>query len=191
MQPFLSYPNGLTPALKFPSPRIFVNDYRPCKRCSNLFRVYHGNQRLCGECRRRGTPGPRGRQTFGLRSCDLCGRRFTAHAAHQRFCSPRCQRWGTAARDKALYATPTHRAGRRWWEPRVAAGVVRCARAAACVYAELVDGELVGGLIHQGEPWHLGHPDGESAGGPEHRRCNVGAPQRQRARKRGQVGRIW
>jgi hypothetical protein len=29
----------------------------------------------------------------------------------------------------------------------------------------------------------LGHRDSESVGGPEHRRCNVGAPQRRRGRR--------
>jgi hypothetical protein len=45
----------------------------------------------------------------------------------------------------------------------------------------------VGGLIEPGERWHLGHPDGESVGGPEHVRCNTGAPSRLRAR----VQRQW
>ena len=30
------------------------------------------------------------------------------------------------------------------------------------------------------EPWHLGHPDGETPGGPEHARCNLTAPARLR-----------
>ena len=67
------------------------------------------------------------------------------------------------------------------WAPAVASGMVRCARGAACRRAELVDGVLVGGFIEPGERWHLGHPDGESVGGPEHVRCNTGAPQRLRA----------
>ena len=70
--------------------------------------------------------------------------------------------------------------GRRWW----LRGWVRCARGGACGRAELVDGELVGGLIRPDEAWHLGHPDGESVGGPEHRRCNAGAPSRLGARRR-------
>jgi hypothetical protein len=52
--------------------------------------------------------------------------------------------------------------------------VVRCARGAACRFAE---GGL-GGLIRPGQAWDLGHADGESVGGPEHRECNRGAPQR-------------
>jgi hypothetical protein len=48
----------------------------------------------------------------------------------------------------------------------------------------LVEGELVGGLILPGELWHMGHPDGESVGGPEHVRCNAGAPSRLRGKMR-------
>jgi hypothetical protein len=36
----------------------------------------------------------------------------------------------------------------------------------------------------RGEKWHLGHPDGESVGGPEHVACNTGAPSRLRAKRR-------
>ena len=64
----------------------------------------------------------------------------------------------------------------------VASGLVRCARGPGCRRVELVDGELVGGVIREGEPWHLGHADGESVGGPEHAACNTGAPSRLRAR---------
>jgi hypothetical protein len=42
------------------------------------------------------------------------------------------------------------------------------ARGRACVYS--VDG--VAGLILQAQAWDLGHPDDESVGRPEHRRCN-------------------
>lgn len=68
--------------------------------------------------------------------------------------------------------------------PLVASGLVRCARGAACRRREFVDGELVGGLILAGEQWHLGHPDGESVGGPEHVACNTGAPSRLRGSAR-------
>jgi hypothetical protein len=73
--------------------------------------------------------------------------------------------------------------------PLVAQGWVRCARGAGCRRAEIVDGTIVGGLIEPGEKWHLGHPDGESVGGPEHEACNTGAPSRLRAqwRRRGAV----
>lgn len=49
---------------------------------------------------------------------------------------------------------------------------MRCARGGACLNAELVDGLELGGLIHPGEAWDLGHADGESVGGPEHLKCD-------------------
>ena len=108
-----------------------------------------------------------------------------------------CERVGNAAKARALYATPLHRRRRRLLEPVVATGTVRCARGAHCLRAEWVDGELVGGLILPGEPWHLGHPDDESVGGPEHRRCNVGAPRggglrmRRRGEPRAGAAMVW
>jgi len=39
----------------------------------------------------------------------------------------------------------------------------------------------VGGLIAPDARWDLGHADGESVGGPEHRMCNRSAPQRLKA----------
>lgn len=71
---------------------------------------------------------------------------------------------------------------RRYWEPLVATGTVRCARGPACLFAEWVNGELVGGLIDPAE-WDLGHPDDSSVGGPEHRRCNRGQPSRRKGRQ--------
>jgi hypothetical protein len=69
-------------------------------------------------------------------------------------------------------------------EMRVVAS--KLARGAACRRAEWIEGELVGGVIEAGERWHLGYPDGESVGGPEHVRCNTSAPSRLRRRvKRG------
>jgi hypothetical protein len=68
---------------------------------------------------------------------------------------------------------------RRVWRARVATGLVRCARGAACRFSE---GEL-GGLIRPGQLWDVGHADGESVGGAEHRECNRGAPQRLKARR--------
>lgn len=49
------------------------------------------------------------------------------------------------------------------WEPRVAAGRVRCARC--------------GKLIASGSPWDLGHRDDDRSryNGPEHQRCNRSA----------------
>ena len=75
---------------------------------------------------------------------------------------------------KQRYGGARHRLTRKMLEPFVAAGLARCARGAACRFSE---GEL-GGFIQPGEPWDLGHPDGESAGGPEHAVCNRGAPHR-------------
>ena len=88
------------------------------------------------------------------------------------------------ARDDAKYARPEHRGTRRMLAPVVASGSIRCARGAACRRREEVDGEFVGGLIRAGERWDLGHPDGESPGGPEHASCNRGAPSRLRAKRR-------
>jgi hypothetical protein len=49
---------------------------------------------------------------------------------------------------------------RKLWKPKVAAGVVECARCHR--------------PILPGEPWDLGHVDGSKTvySGPEHRRCN-------------------
>jgi hypothetical protein len=122
--------------------------------------------------------------TFGVRGCERCRREFVAVQPHQRFCSARCRGLARKKGDRALYWNPVHREGRKRWAAVVAAGRVRCARGAACSRAELVDGRRVGGLILPGEAWHLGHPDGESVGGPEHVRCNVGAPSRLRRKLR-------
>jgi hypothetical protein len=53
-----------------------------------------------------------------------------------------------------------HQQLRKAWARRRAAGVVSCARC--------------GELIVPGEPWDLGHVDGDKRryAGPEHRRCN-------------------
>jgi hypothetical protein len=72
---------------------------------------------------------------------------------------------------------------RRVWRARVATGEVRCARGAACRFAEAVDGVPVGGLIRSDQERDVGHRDLESSGGAEHRLCNRGAPQRLKARR--------
>jgi len=158
---------------------------RPCSRCGLGFYPSHGNQTVCGACRarRRGSGHVFGRVSCGVRRCDFCSREFEAFASHARFCSRRCADRARAPIDRK-YARPEHRGGRKRWAPLVAGGGVRCARGAACRRAEYVDGELVGGLILPEEPWHLGHPDEESVGGPEHRACNTGAPSRLRATRR-------
>ena len=161
-----------------------MNGMKPCSRCSSLFRAYHGNQTLCGECRKARPKFRRRRQrTFGLRNCNRCRREYLATAAHQRYCSDYCRHRVRARLTTARYANPVHRGRRKSLEAVVASGRVRCARGAACERAELVDGYYVGGFIEPGERWDLGHADGESAGGPEHAACNRGAPSRLRTRR--------
>ena len=103
---------------------------------------------------------------------------YQARAENQRYCSKRCKDRAKPAAMSAKYAHPSHRLGRKAWGRAVASGLVRCARGRACKWAELVDGELVGGFIRG--PWDLGHPDGESVGGPEHRACNRATAGRRR-----------
>ena len=157
-----------------------------CSRCGQLFRAFHGNQRYCGTCRSRRTRTGNHRYTtstsFGERVCAFCRRPFEARAENQKFCRQRCKDRAKPAAVKAKYARPSHRLGRRAWTHAVASGFVRCGRGEACKFAELVDGELVGGFIRG--PWDLGHADGESVGGAEHRACNRAAPSRLRARRR-------
>ena len=162
----------------------------PCKRCEGLFRRSHGNQKLCGKCRHGRVPSGPGAVSFGLRLCALCGREYEARAWLQKYCSPRHKYTARREIDRRKYANPSHRGGRARWRPVVATGSVRCARGAACGRAELIGTEKVGGLIRPGEPWHLGHADGESVGGPEHRRCNTGAPIRLQAEAR-RASRVW
>ena len=161
-----------------------MTEIKQFSRCSLGFYPHHGNQTLCATCKAGSPKGLRRRvtRTFGLRRCDRCWREYQAVTEHQRYCSSRCR--GLArARDERKYARPEHRGTRRSLSPVVASGWVRCARGAACRHAEYVDGELAGGFILPGEKWHLGHPDGESVGGPEHVACNTGAPSRLRARR--------
>ena len=60
---------------------------------------------------------------------------------------------------RARYAQ-AHRAKRKALAPAVAVGLYNCARC--------------GERIEPGEPWDLGHADGDGLryAGPEHRRCN-------------------
>ena len=100
----------------------------------------------------------------------LCGARFWPRAWHARLCSPLCRARARSAA-AAKYVGQSDR--RRAWVGRVATGLVRCARGAACRWA---DGEL-GGFIAPNALWDLGHPDRESAGRPIGE-CNRSAPQR-------------
>ena len=131
-----------------------------------------------------------GAVTFGLRLCALCGREFEARSWLQKYCSVRHRYAARKESDRHRYANQSHRGGRARWKPLVLTGTVRCARGAACNWSELVGGVKVGGLIAPGEPWHLGHPDGESVGGAEHRACNTGAPIRLAAQAR-RTSRAW
>lgn len=189
---FLRWQHACDPRPEKISPRFIIGnnpdgmtEIKPCSRCSRGFYPSHGNQTLCGTCRasRRQAGRMFGRVSFGVRSCGYCGREFEAFAAHARYCSTRCCDLARKPIDRK-YARPEHRGGRRRWAPLVAMGLVRCARGAACRRAECLDGNLVGGLITHDERWHLGHPDGESVGGPEHVACNTGAPSRLRAKWR-------
>jgi hypothetical protein len=49
---------------------------------------------------------------------------------------------------------------------------------------------VVGGFIHPGEAWDLGHADGESPGGPEHAVCNRSAGARM-GRRKMRHSRVW
>lgn len=75
-----------------------------------------------------------------------------------------------------------HQRTRERWAPKVAAGLVSCARC--------------GGLIVPGTPWDLGHVDGDKSryAGPEHRGCNR-ATARHRADQQGSTrrhhSRVW
>jgi hypothetical protein len=156
-------------------------DVKVCARCGREFFPRSNRQRWCRPCRplvdvERRAAGGSGRRWQGFepvqRECASCGRVFVARVPQARFCSDWCRRraprsWESEAARRERYDAD-HSRRRRVWAQLVAAGDVRCARGAECLYA--VNG--VAGLIHPGQPWDLGHPDGISRGGPEHRRCN-------------------
>jgi hypothetical protein len=156
---------------------VDLGGYRACKRCGRVFRVLHGNQVYCGLGCRRPWPARAAKWVASApRFCELCGVEYVPTVWHQKFCSPLCGERVRDAVGRVKYRDQTRR--RAVWRARVASGTVRCARGGACRFAE--DG--VGGLIRPCQLWDLGHADGESAGGPEHRSCNRSAPQRLRAR---------
>ncbi len=165
---------------KIPPRKIVLDlaDYATCPRCGRMFRRMHGNRRYCSPgCRR---PRPRGQRWVASkpRFCHLCGCEYMPMAWHQRYCSALCGERARDAAGRVKYRDQQRRRG--VWRARVASGSVLCARGAACKFAE----EGVGGLIRHGQLWDLGHADGESIGGPEHRECNRGAPQRLKGRRR-------
>jgi hypothetical protein len=106
---------------------------------------------------------------FPSRRCDSCLTEFVPVRANQRFRCELHRKLGRKPIQKELYGAG-HQRERAAWEPLVAMVTVSCARC--------------GEFITAGAKWHLGHPDGESSGGPEHVVCNVGAPSRLRAGKR-------
>jgi len=75
--------------------------------------------------------------------------------------------------EKALRYGREHRRTRRLLKPLVATGTVLCARCRKPIAA--------------GAKWDLGHPDGDSAGGPEHQACNRATY----GRAVGRVSRLW
>jgi hypothetical protein len=157
---------------------------RVCDGCGREYSPKSGKQRFCSlRCPGRGVPDrPRGfvPLRWPERECVRpgCGQRFVPKVENQTFCCEVCRLVARRPLQQLLYDMG-HQARRRRWRTAVAAGGVRCARGAACRFAE---GEL-GGFIRPGQRWDLGHPDGESAGGPEHWVCNRGAPSRLRQRK--------
>lgn len=115
-----------------------------------------------------------------LRPCLSCG--TPSPETYCARCAPRRPAGSTTDRG---YGSD-HQHQRAVLEPIVATGTVRCARGAACLYAVTVAGRTIGGLIPAGAPWDVGHADQQSAGGPEHRRCNraAGAARGNRGRRR-------
>lgn len=157
---------------------VDLAEYKPCKGCGRLFRAMHGNRRYCGPGCRRPRPPAQRFVAYESRWCELCGREYWPTVWHQRFCSASCGVRVHDAVGRVKYKDQQRR--RQVWRARVATGAVRCARGAACRFAE--DG--LGGLIRPDQLWDLGHEDGESTGGAEHRICNRSAPQRLKARRR-------
>lgn len=160
---------------------------RVCDGCGREYSPRSGKQRFCSlRCPGRGVPDrPRGfvPSRWPERECARpgCDRRFVPKVQNQTFCCEVCRLVARRPLQRLLYGEG-HVARRRRWRPVVAAGGVRCARGAACRFAAFVDGQLVGGFIRPGQRWDLGHPDGESTGGPEHAACNRAAPSRRRRR---------
>lgn len=71
-----------------------------------------------------------------------------------------------------------HKKERERWKPAIARGEVQCARL-DCVVSRERNGDRT---IRPTDEWDLGHDDHDRTQyqGPEHRRCNRGAPSRRR-----------
>lgn len=113
----------------------------------------------------------------GPPSAFLAGASFTPRASA--FSLPGHSGTGKRKNDRASRGYgAAHIALRRQWEPKVRAGIVRCARC--------------GRPIAPNEPWDLGHDDHDRARyrGPEHRRCNRATAGRAKA-KRKRWSRDW
>ena len=153
--------------------------------CGAAFYARSGKQKFCSlgcPARRGSRPSKFAALDVPERWCERCGRPFVPRALNQRFCSKGCRY--AARRYPSQRYDGLHKRRRAIAAELVAEGDVRCARGAGCRFAELVDGVLVGGLILPWQRWDLGHPDGQSVGGPEHRECNRATAGRRR-------GRIW
>lgn len=166
---------------------------RDCSACGRPFTPANGKVKRCRACRfPKGTPW-RG-TTYGMRACAHCGRYFLAKSWNAVYCC-RAHKDAASRSTRHLYDNPQHRALRRSLKPVVALGETRCARGAECVYAETVDGELVGGFIKPGEQWDLDHGDnGVGYRGPSHRRCNRRTAAHRKARERDRsryTSRAW
>lgn len=102
-----------------------------------------------------------------MRACGICGKAIAR--------GRRCRACKIAAPARPVYGAD-HRRRRKLVGQLVAGGRVRCARGAACKFAELVDGRRLGGFIKRGEAWDLDHRD-DGAGylGATHAICNRAA----------------
>jgi hypothetical protein len=154
-----------------------VSEMKTC-RCGRGFYPRDGRQKLCGPLcpTRRPRPDADGArpQTFGVRTCEGCGKTFIARAPNQVFCMSHCRERSRREQHSQLYDRQ-HKMGRVAWTRQVEAGFVKCRRC--------------GVPIRPGELWDMGHfEDKRVPARPEHLKCNRGAPSRARAAERRAVG---